>query len=249
MPGESGLPARSNEIGTYVFGSFAVLALVVSIVKGIVPIYLFEAAVWAGAAWYWHRKKAHSELAKAIVIVFAALIAIGEVIQVAREFNKPSTVPASQSADPFEKYRVPSGSSSKPYSTDAPAVSPDQTATSTGSAPGSDVAEVEQQAVALYTQKRYTDARPLLEQACDGGELKACNYLGYLYAEGLGGAHDTKKARDAYQKACNRGILPSCASLGSLYQDAGNSDEARKYFNKACLGGVTEACGLLRDVE
>jgi TPR repeat protein len=65
----------------------------------------------------------------------------------------------------------------------------------------------------------------------------------------LGGAHDTKKARDAYQKACDQGILPSCASLGSLYQDAGNSDEARKYFNKACLGGVTEACGLLRGVE
>jgi hypothetical protein len=246
---ESGKTDRSNEIGTYVFGSFAVLALVVSIVKGIVPIYLFESAVWAGAAWYWHRKKTHSELAKAIVIVLAALIAIGEVIQVAREFNKPSTAPANQSTDPFEKYAVPSGSSTTPYSAYVPAASPDQTAASTGSTPGSDVAEVERQAVALYKQKRYSDARPLFDQACNGGEMKACNYLGYLYAQGLGGAHDIQKARDLYQRACEQGTLSSCASLGSLYQDAGDNDNARRFFQKACNGGINEACDLLRNVK
>ncbi len=99
-----------------------------------------------------------------------------------------------------------------------------------GSSSASDIAEIEQKAVSLYKQKRYVDARPLFVQSCDGGEMKACNYLGYLYAKGLGGAHDTKKARDVYQKACDQGTLSSCASLGSLYQDAGNSEEARKYF-------------------
>ena len=248
-PTEGVANERSNKIGTYVFGAFSVLALLVSIIKGIVPIYLIESAVWAGAAWYWHSKKTHSELAKAIVIVLAALIAIGEVIQVAREFNKPSTAPANQSTDPFEKYAVPPSSSTTPYPAYVPAAGPDQAATSTGPTPGSDVAEIEGLAVSLYEQKHYADARSYFVLACNGGEMKACNYLGYLYAQGLGGAHDTKKARDAYQKACDQGILPSCASLGSLYQDAGNSDEARKYFNKACLGGITEACGLLRGVE
>jgi tetratricopeptide (TPR) repeat protein len=248
-PTESSKADQSNEIGTFVFGAFAVIALVVSIVKGIVPIYLFESAVWAGAAWYWHSKQTHSELAKAIVIVIAALIAIGEVVQVAREFNKPSTAPASRNADPFEKYRVPSGSSTTPYSTYVPAANPDQTAAPTGSALGSDIAEIEQKAISLYKQKRYVDARPLFVQSCDGGEMKACNYLGYLYAKGLGGARDTKKARDVYQRACDQGTLSSCASLGSLYQDAGNGEEARKYFNKACQGGLAEACVLLRGVQ
>jgi TPR repeat protein len=41
----------------------------------------------------------------------------------------------------------------------------------------------------------------------------------------------------------------SCASLGSLYQDAGNTDEADKYFQKACNGGVAESCKLLRGVQ
>ena len=40
-----------NEIGTYVFGGFALISLLVSLIKGIVPIYLMESAIWAGAAW------------------------------------------------------------------------------------------------------------------------------------------------------------------------------------------------------
>jgi len=100
-----------------------------------------------------------------------------------------------------------------------------------------------------YNHKQYPQARELFTEACNGGEMKACNYLGYLYAKGLGGVHDTEKARDIYQKACDQGTLSSCTSLGSLYQDAGNSDEARNYFQKACNGGVAESCKLLRGVQ
>jgi len=75
--------------------------------------------------------------------------------------------------------------------------------------------------------------------------MRACNYLGYLYAKGLGGPQDTEKARDIYQEACDKGTLSSCASLGSLYQDSGNKDDARQYFRKACDGGLTESCSFL----
>ena len=100
-----------------------------------------------------------------------------------------------------------------------------------------------------YNHKQYPQARNLFTQACDAGEMKACNYLGYLYAQGLGGDQDREKARDVYQKACDQGTLSSCASLGSLYQDSGNKDDARKYFQKACDGGVNEACNLLRGIR
>ena len=100
-----------------------------------------------------------------------------------------------------------------------------------------------------YNHKDYVGARLLFTQACDAGGMKACNYLGYLYARGLGGDQDREKARDVYQKACDHGIMSSCASLGSLYQDAGNKDDARKYFKKACDGGVNESCNLLRGIR
>jgi TPR repeat protein len=79
--------------------------------------------------------------------------------------------------------------------------------------------------------------------------MKACNYLGYLYAQGLGGEQDKEKARDVYQKACDQETLSSCASLGSLYQDSGDKAGARKYFQKACDGGVNEACNMLHSIR
>ena len=106
-----------------------------------------------------------------------------------------------------------------------------------------------EQAKSAYEHKRYAEARTLFGQACDGGEVRACNYLGYLYAQGLGGAPDGQKAGTIYQHACEHGNLASCASLGSLYEDAGNNSEARKYFKKACDGGIAEGCTLLRGAQ
>jgi len=239
-PIRDGVAHTSIRVGTLVFGAFSAISLLVSIIKGLVPIYLLESAGWAGVAWYWQRKKAHSELAKAIVIVLAVLVAIGEVVHIAFQPDSKSTAPTA--SDPFAAY---GGHEVAPVEASVP----------------SHLADIEKQAVSLFNQKQYKEARPLFEQACNGtdengfkyagfdGEMKACNYLGYLYAQGLGGPHETKKARDAYQKACDQGILPSCASLGSLYQDAGDSVNARYYFQKACDCKVTEACELLRGVQ
>jgi curved DNA-binding protein CbpA len=82
-----------------------------------------------------------------------------------------------------------------------------------------------------YNHKNYVSARSQFTQACDAGEMKACNYLGYLYARGLGGDQDREKARDVYQRACD------------------HKDDARMYFQKACDGGVNEACNLLRGIR
>lgn len=85
-----------NEIGTYVFVAFALFSLLVSLKKGVVPLYLIESAIWGGAAWYWHRTKTHSERGKAIVIVIAVLVAIGEVIHIApqSDFQSERITPA-----------------------------------------------------------------------------------------------------------------------------------------------------------
>ena len=105
------------------------------------------------------------------------------------------------------------------------------------------------QGKSAYDRKKYDEARALFSQACDSGDMRACNYLGYLFAQGLGGARDAAQARSIYQRACEQANLASCASLGSLYQDAGNNSEARKYFKKACDGGLAEGCTLLRGAQ
>ncbi len=90
----------SDKIGTYVFGAFSAISVIVSIAKGLVPIYLVEAAIWAGCAWYWHRKKMHGELARAIVIVLAILIAVGEIIGIAKQFTSESKQAAISAKQP-----------------------------------------------------------------------------------------------------------------------------------------------------
>jgi len=105
------------------------------------------------------------------------------------------------------------------------------------------------QGKSAYDHKQYADARTFFAQACNTGDLRGCNYLGYLYAEGLGGPNEIKKARAVYQNACERGNLSSCASLGTLYQEAGNATEVRKYFKKACDGGLKDGCDLLQGIN
>jgi hypothetical protein len=101
-PIKDGVAGTAIRVGTLVFGAFSAISLLVSIVKGLVPIYLLEAAGWAGLAWYWQGKKTHSELAKAIVIVLAVLVAIGEVVHVVSRLSsepKQAAVDASHRLD------------------------------------------------------------------------------------------------------------------------------------------------------
>jgi serine/threonine-protein kinase len=102
-----------------------------------------------------------------------------------------------------------------------------------------------EQGKSAFDDKDYAQARTHFTQACDGGELKACNYLGYIYANGLGIPPDTETARKIYQYACEQENLSSCANLGTMYQDDQKYTEARKYFKQACDGGVNDACNYL----
>jgi hypothetical protein len=105
------------------------------------------------------------------------------------------------------------------------------------------------QGKAAFESKDYTQARTLFTQSCDGEELNACNYLGYIYANGLGIPPDEDTARKIYQKSCDGGHLRGCTGLGTLYQNDKKYAEARKYFKQACDGGVKDACELLRGVQ
>jgi serine/threonine-protein kinase len=105
------------------------------------------------------------------------------------------------------------------------------------------------QGKAAFKSEQYALARLLFTRACDGGVNDACNYLGYIYAQGLGVAPDVDAARKIYEKACEQGNLLSCTSLGSMYQDDHKYTEARKYFKQACDGGVKDACEMLRGLQ
>jgi tetratricopeptide (TPR) repeat protein len=100
-----------------------------------------------------------------------------------------------------------------------------------------------------FEHKDYAKARTLFTQACEGGNMNACNYLGFIYDQGLDVPVDDVAAGKIYQKSCDQGNMRGCNGLGSVFQNIGNNTEARKYFQKACDGRLKEACDLLRGVQ
>lgn len=92
-------PDSLANIGTIVFGGFCALSVLVSLVRGVVPIYLAEAVLWGGLAWYWHKRKPRSAAATGTVLVLAIVMVAGEGFLVGRQSfgntyasrNKPTT--------------------------------------------------------------------------------------------------------------------------------------------------------------
>lgn len=79
-----------------------------------------------------------------------------------------------------------------------------------------DLAAIKRQAEDFLFQRRYSEAAPLYEQVCDGGDVDACDFLGDTYRFGRGVAKDPEKAKHAYSKACSLGRLSSCNQLKTM---------------------------------
>jgi hypothetical protein len=82
--------SEDTNFGTIVFALFAALSLMVSLVRGIVPIYLAESALWAGLAWYWYKKKLISPKVNLAVLLIAVFVAAGEGFMVGQQFGGES---------------------------------------------------------------------------------------------------------------------------------------------------------------
>jgi len=118
----------------------------------------------------------------------------------------------------------------------------------------SSTVEIEKQANALYDQKRYEEAKPLFQKACESGNLSGCNSEAILYDYGRGVAQDFVQARVLYQKACDGGEMAGCYGLGWIYHFGQGVTQdyahARMSFQKACDGGNVDGCyGLGRLYE
>jgi len=100
-----------------------------------------------------------------------------------------------------------------------------------------------------FDRKAYSDARADFDRSCQAGEADGCNYLAFLYAEGLGGPRDVQQAGDIYVRLCAKENAAGCSNLGQLYENDRNDTKARLYFKKACDGGYAEACRKLRNTQ
>jgi TPR repeat protein len=107
-------------------------------------------------------------------------------------------------------------------------------------------AEITQQALLLYGQKRFSEASPLLDKACTGGSGEACKDLGNLYHDGNGVTKDGSRAASLYSKACGASAPMGCNSLGVMYHNgdgvAQDDTRAAALYSQACNAGDALGC-------
>jgi serine/threonine-protein kinase len=109
------------------------------------------------------------------------------------------------------------------------------------------ISDTTQQAIALYNQRHFAEAAPLLDKACTGGNGEACKDLASLYHDGNGvGKKDGSLAASLYAKACSTSPPKGCNTLGVMYHsgDSVIQDDARAagLYTQACNGGDALGC-------
>jgi len=73
-----GKAAEEFNVGVWVFAGLSLLTLTITLIRGIVPIEVLEAALWATLAWVWHKRRLAGQSSKDVLIMLAILIAGGE---------------------------------------------------------------------------------------------------------------------------------------------------------------------------
>ena len=87
--------------------------------------------------------------------------------------------------------------------------------------PSFDPKKAYEQGEVFYNNKEYYKAFESFKKACDGGEVRGCFNLGFMYTNGNGAEEDFSKAAELFKKACNGGEMLGCRNLGIMY-DNGN---------------------------
>lgn len=120
--------------------------------------------------------------------------------------------------------------------------------------PESNIFRLERHAKALFDQKRFSEARPLFEQACAAGSWDSCDKLTVMYIVGLGGlsrgssmaGKPFSEAVPVFDRECANGQADACSHLGWMYKNGigvpENWSQFFSYSSKACDGGDGFAC-------
>ena len=94
-----------------------------------------------------------------------------------------------------------------------------------------------QKGIELYNQKNYSSALSYLQRAAKAGSLPALDFLGNMYANGLGVTQDAQIAINLYKKAIAKNYPPCLVSMGALYENGTgvtkNPATAYSYYKKA----------------
>ncbi len=110
-----------------------------------------------------------------------------------------------------------------------------------------------QQAEAFFYKSQYSNALPLSDRSCTGGDPDGCGLEGLLYALGLGVTADPVRGMMLMSESCSLGDAKGCDELGMAYLKSlpapENENKALPLFKRACDGGLAIGCVNEADIS
>ncbi|MDH5326926.1 MAG: sel1 repeat family protein [Gammaproteobacteria bacterium] len=103
------------------------------------------------------------------------------------------------------------------------------------------VADYYDEGLVAYTRGDFSQARSHLEKAALKGDVGATHLLAELYAQGKGGAVDTKKSLHWLRQAANAGMASAQFQLGQHYRNLSEYNKAFEWFTVAAAQGYVNA--------
>lgn len=85
-------------------------------------------------------------------------------------------------------------------------------------------------------------AGKLMLRACELDQPLACTLLGIELLNEASPRPDLHRGREFLRRPCERGYSDACHALGLSYSNAGDTEQAQRYLNRACTLGASAAC-------
>ena len=157
------------------------------------------------------------------------------------------STPSEQPTQPQQQVVIPQPSAPKSVIPDQPKPAPADEPKPVDPTPSPE--EIEKQGESFYRVQIYDKAMSQFTYACNLGNMKACNMLGFMYYSANGVPQDDSRALAFFTEACDNGDAGGCNNLGSLYKDqrgvTRNYAKAAELYSKACDAGSAEGCNNL----
>lgn len=92
----------------------------------------------------------------------------------------------------------------------------------------------------------YDKAFIYIKKGCDGGMIRNCVTLAWMYEKGRGAAKDLSRAAALYRDACKEGNAEGCMNLADMYQYGSGVEKdpvtAGRLYASSCDDGEWKAC-------
>lgn len=105
-------------------------------------------------------------------------------------------------------------------------------------------------AINYYSKEDYESAYSLFTKGCELDDERSCFQKAQMEYKGKGNVkQDEEKALKSFEELCKKDSFESCLFLGRDAEQKNKSQDAKRYFYRACSIGIDEGCKKSKNLK